>query len=53
MGRKGLSVMCLAADACLAADPRAASLTLARPRGSKTFFMLNSAEHEIYLAHKC
>ena len=24
-----------------------------RPRGYKTFFMLNLAEHEIYLAHKC
>ena len=24
-----------------------------RPRGYKTFFMLNSAEHEIYPAHKC
>ena len=26
---------------------------LAWPRGYKTFFMLNSAEHEIYPAHKC
>ena len=25
----------------------------ARLRGYKTFFILNSAEHEIYLAHKC
>ena len=24
-----------------------------RPQGCKTFFMLNSAEHEIYPAHKC
>ena len=24
-----------------------------RPRGSKTFFMLNSTEHEIDPAHKC
>ena len=24
-----------------------------RPRGYKTFFMLNSADHEIYPAHKC
>ena len=24
-----------------------------RPRGYKTCFMLNSAEHEIYPAHKC
>ena len=24
-----------------------------RPQGYKTFFMLNSAEHKIYLAHKC
>ena len=24
-----------------------------RPRGYKTFFMLNSTEHEIILAHKC
>ena len=23
------------------------------PRGYRTFFMLNSAEHEIYPAHKC
>ena len=23
------------------------------PRGYNTFFILNSAEHEIYLAHKC
>ena len=23
------------------------------PRGYKTFFVLNSAEHEIYPAHKC
>ena len=23
------------------------------PQGYKTFFMLNSIEHEIYLAHKC
>ena len=23
------------------------------PRGYKTFFMLNSVEHKIYLAHKC
>ena len=23
------------------------------PRGYKTFFILNSAEHEIYPAHKC
>ena len=25
----------------------------ARPRGYKTFFILNSAEHDIYPAHKC
>ena len=24
-----------------------------RPQGYKTFFMLNTAEHEIYSAHKC
>ena len=24
-----------------------------RPRGYKTFFMLNSTEHEIFPAHKC
>ena len=24
-----------------------------RPRGYKTFFMLNSGQHEIYHAHKC
>ena len=23
------------------------------PQGYKTFFMLNSTEHEIYPAHKC
>ena len=28
-------------------------LTFARPQGYKTFSMLNSAEHEIYPAHKC
>ena len=27
--------------------------THTRPRGYKTFFVLNSAEHEIYPAHKC
>ena len=26
---------------------------MTRPRGYKTFSMLNSAEHEIYPAHKC
>ena len=26
---------------------------LSRPRGYKTFFKLNSAEHEIYPAYKC
>ena len=26
---------------------------LTRPRGYKTFFMLNSTDHEIYHAHKC
>ena len=26
---------------------------LAWPRGYKTFFMLNSTEHEIFPAHKC
>ena len=26
---------------------------LSRPRGYKTFFMLNSVEHEIFPAHKC
>ena len=25
----------------------------ARPQGYETFFMLNSAEHVIYPAHKC
>ena len=28
------------------------ALTFARPRGHKTFFMLNSTEHEISTAHK-
>ena len=27
--------------------------TANRPRGYKTFFMLNSIEHEIFPAHKC
>ena len=27
--------------------------TKLRPRGYKTFFILNSAEHKIYPAHKC
>ena len=27
------------------------TLVRIRPRGYKTFFMLNSAEHEIYPAH--
>ena len=27
--------------------------TVPGPQGFKTFFMLNSAEHEIYPAHKC
>ena len=27
--------------------------TKTRARGSKTFFMLNSTEHEIFHAHKC
>ena len=26
---------------------------MSRPRGYKTFFMLNSVEHEILNAHKC
>ena len=26
---------------------------LSRPRGYKTFFMFNSAEHEIFPSHKC
>ena len=25
----------------------------ASPRGYKTFFILNSTEHEVYPAHKC
>ena len=29
------------------------SLSHFRPRGYKTFFMLNSIEHEIFSAHKC
>ena len=28
-------------------------LSINRPLGCKTFFMLNSAEHEIYPDHKC
>ena len=28
-------------------------MTLSWPRGYKTFYMLNSAEHEIYHAHEC
>ena len=27
--------------------------SISQARGYKTFFMLNSAEHEIYPAHKC
>ena len=34
---------------CLKENP----FTLTRPRGYKTFFMLNSVEHEIFPAHKC
>ena len=35
-------------------DPaQAASLEAVCTRGYKTFFMLNSVEHEIYPAHKC
>ena len=26
---------------------------ITRPRGDKTFFMLNSAEHELFSAYKC
>ena len=29
------------------------SCELSRPRGYKTFFMLNSTEHEIFPAHTC
>ena len=29
------------------------SISVTRPRGYKTFFMLNSAEHEIYPCHIC
>ena len=29
-----------------------AALTLSLPRGYKNFFMLNSTEHEISIAHK-
>ena len=28
-------------------------LCKSRPRGYKTFFMLNSVKHELYSAHKC
>ena len=31
----------------------AGSEALIRPRGYKTFFMLNSTEYEIFPAHKC
>ena len=35
-------------------DPdQTAPLEAVRPRGNKTFFMLNSVEHEILNAHKC
>ena len=30
-----------------------ATLELKQARGYKAFFILNSAEHESYLAHKC
>ena len=29
------------------------TLGISRPRGYKTFFMLNSTEHETFPAHKC
>ena len=32
--------------------PGGFATTISRPRGHKTFFMLNSAEHEIFHAHK-
>ena len=35
------------------ADDRTEDRSHNWPRGYKTFFMLNSAEHEIYTAHKC
>ena len=34
-------------------DPDQAKKRRTWPRGYKTFFMLNSAEHEIYPARKC
>ena len=33
--------------------PQQDTATRPRPRGYKTFFMLNTAEHDIYPAHKC
>ena len=37
----------------LLSNTRESMCTKYRPRGCKTFFMLKSVEHEIYLAHKC
>ena len=39
-------------DYCLTLKKNMYSSVLTRPRGYKTFFMLNSAKHEISTAHK-
>ena len=41
-------------DALVAVDPwEPYPIRLNWPRGYKTFFMLNSTEHEFFPAHKC
>ena len=35
------------------AEQAGLGMNVDRPRGYKTFTMLNSAEHQIYPAHKC
>ena len=54
----GGTVLCPEEDTSLCLEliqPRECqpALQKTRPRGYKTFSMLNSAEHEVYPAHKC
>ena len=44
---------CLLPTPTLSNDFFAVDVNETRPRGYKTFFMLNSAETKIYPAHKC
>ena len=62
MGRKAtktnkqnIDVLLLTSDSCKAAVSycQRYGYTKYWSQGYKTFFMLNSAEHEIYPAHKC